>query len=409
MTDPGAPATPLCVTQLSPPKAMAPRRPGPALAAAAADKTADFSAIYQTHCDFVQRNLRRLGVPSDSVEDAAQDVFLAIHRRMPDFEGRSTWRTWIFGFVLRVAHDHRRLRARKGGLEPLPPAIEDRSPGPLERLERSEELRLLDEVLAGLDEDRRAVFVMGELEQMTAPEIAEVLDIPINTVYSRLRLARRDIEQEIARRRAERRPAQSAHAPLFMVSLGKAAAAALLTGVLGFVAGLAVSRDTVPAPSLAVMTATASAPAAEPSAPSAPSAPTSLEVAPETPSADLPAPSLPATARPSALPSPRATGSARAATPFNDGGSLAAELALLREVRGALRDGDAARAERWIDEHAARYPSGALREERDAARVLVLCSRGRKAEARAEADRFLAANPRSLQADRVRGSCAFEK
>jgi RNA polymerase sigma-70 factor (ECF subfamily) len=180
--------------------APAPARTSQASPEAALDPH-DFEAIYEAYFGLVWRNLRRLGVPEATAEDAAQDVFLAIHRRLADFEGRSSLRTWIFGFVLRVARDHRRRDARKGGAEPLPESLPDRSPGPLDRLEQSEGLRLLDDLLATLDDDRRAVFVMGEIEQMTAPEIAEALAVKLNTVYSRLRLARRDFEREIERRR----------------------------------------------------------------------------------------------------------------------------------------------------------------------------------------------------------------
>lgn len=80
---------------------------------------------------------------------------------------------------------------------------------------------------------------------------------------------------------------------------------------------------------------------------------------------------------------------------------------MLREVQDALRDNDAARADRWLNEHASRFPKGVLQEEREAARVLSLCLQGRKEEAKEAADRFLAANPRSVQSDRVRASCAL--
>ncbi|MFO0588158.1 MAG: sigma-70 family RNA polymerase sigma factor [Polyangiaceae bacterium] len=172
--------------------------PEPADGAAAPPPS--FDAIYEAHFALVWRNLRRLGVPEAWVEDAAQEVFLAIHRRLGDYEGRSSVRTWVFGFVLRVARDHRRRLARKGGGEPLDEGLSDGAPGPHDRLERKEALALLDAALSALDDDKRAVFVMGEIEQMTAPEMAAVLGVPLNTVYSRLRLARRDVEREIARR-----------------------------------------------------------------------------------------------------------------------------------------------------------------------------------------------------------------
>jgi hypothetical protein len=235
-------------------------------------------------------------------------------------------------------------------------------------------------------------------------------------------------------------PAPPPH-PALVVSLGKAVIAALLTGVLGFAGGLALGRDPEPEgrPPASMSVPSSPPPAASGAASSA--AAGAAAVPPESPAA---APSEAAGMHPAPLASgaarapvePRSTtapppikGTARTAGAGTAGAgtagtatmgagaggsgsgatdsSLAAELALLREVHGALRDGDAPRAERWIDEHAARFPDGVLREEREAARVLSLCAKGRTAEARAEADRFLAANPRSVQADRVRGSCAF--
>ena len=161
----------------------------------------DFDALYAQHFQLVWRSLRRLGVAESSLDDALQDVFLAVHRRLGDFEARSSVKTWLFGFILRVARDHRRRGARtEGALEPLPPSLADARPDPHEQLERAEALHLLDEALGELDEERRAAFVMGEIEQMSAPEVAAVLGLKVNTVYSRIRLARRDLEQAIARR-----------------------------------------------------------------------------------------------------------------------------------------------------------------------------------------------------------------
>jgi RNA polymerase sigma-70 factor (ECF subfamily) len=129
-----------------------------------------------------------------------QDVFLVVHRRLEDFEARCSVKTWLFGIALRVAHDHHRLHRRKGGHEPLDPGVIDGSPGPHEALAKAEAVRELDRILGSLDEDKRAVFILAEIEQMTAPEMAEALGIRVNTVYSRLRAARRAFEAALARR-----------------------------------------------------------------------------------------------------------------------------------------------------------------------------------------------------------------
>ncbi len=160
-----------------------------------------FDEVYAEHFPFVWRSLRRMGVAEAAIDDAVQDVFLVVHRRLPDFEARSSVKTWLFGIVHRVAHDHRRRVARKGGLEPLAPTLADRGPGPLEQLEAHEALRELDAALSALDVDKRAVLVLTEIEQMTAPEIAEALGVNLNTVYSRLRAARRELDLALSRRR----------------------------------------------------------------------------------------------------------------------------------------------------------------------------------------------------------------
>jgi RNA polymerase sigma-70 factor, ECF subfamily len=158
-----------------------------------------FDAVYEAHFEFVWRTLRRLGVEASTVDDAVQDVFVVVHRRLRDFEGRSSLKTWLTAIAVRVAGDHRRLVRRKGGHEPLDAAIADASPGPDEALAQAEAVRALDALLSELGEDKRAVFVLVELEGMSAPEIAEALGLCVNTVYSRLRAARRDFEAAVQR------------------------------------------------------------------------------------------------------------------------------------------------------------------------------------------------------------------
>jgi RNA polymerase sigma-70 factor, ECF subfamily len=148
----------------------------------------------------------RLGVAPSAVEDAAQDVFVIAHRRLGDFEGRSSVKTWLFGIALRVARDHRRAarRRRDHGLVPEGEAdaatvVDTASPSPLESASRSEAVERLMAILGELDDDRRAVFILAELEQMSAPEIADAVGAPVNTVYTRLRAARRAFNEAVAR------------------------------------------------------------------------------------------------------------------------------------------------------------------------------------------------------------------
>jgi RNA polymerase sigma-70 factor (ECF subfamily) len=150
----------------------------------------DFETLYYAHFDFVWRSLRRLGVDPSWVEDAAQDTFVVVHRRLGDLLPSASCKAFLFGIALRVAHDYRR-RARRKGAEPLDTeGTVSRDAGPFDHTARAEAARLVENFLATLDEDKRAVFTLSELEDMTAPEVSEALGIKLNTVYSRLRAAR---------------------------------------------------------------------------------------------------------------------------------------------------------------------------------------------------------------------------
>jgi RNA polymerase sigma-70 factor, ECF subfamily len=163
-----------------------------------------FDDVYEESLDFVWRSLQSLGVRSETLDDAVQDVFLVVHRRLADFEARSSVRTWVFGIAIRVARDHRRRHQRKGGLAPLHADIADYGPGPYEDAERSEALRALAAVLDLIDENKREVFVLSEIEELSAPEMAAVLGANVNTIYSRIRAARRAFDDAVLRVRGGR-------------------------------------------------------------------------------------------------------------------------------------------------------------------------------------------------------------
>jgi RNA polymerase sigma-70 factor, ECF subfamily len=166
-----------------------------------------FEEIYEAYFDFVWRSLRRLGVPQPALDDAVQEVFIVVHRRLGAFEGRSTFKTWLFGIAVHVAQKAGR-GSRRQSLEDLVEQPVD-STTPQDEAARREAIRLLYAILDELDAEKRAVFVMCELEQMTAPEMAEVLAVPLNTVYSRLRAARRQFDTVLKRLQAKeawRRP-----------------------------------------------------------------------------------------------------------------------------------------------------------------------------------------------------------
>lgn len=149
-----------------------------------------FEALYSQYFDFAWRSLRRLGIGPAVVEDAVQDTFIILHRRLADLRPDASPKAFLFGIVLRVAHDYRRTARRKGADRlDLDSAI-SREAGPFERTAKAEAVRVIERFLESLDEDKRAVFVLAELEGMSAPEISEALSVNLNTVYSRLRVAR---------------------------------------------------------------------------------------------------------------------------------------------------------------------------------------------------------------------------
>lgn len=161
-----------------------------------------FEAVYAGHFRGVWRTLHRLGVGRAQLDDAAQDVFVVVYRRLSEFDGRSL-RGWLYAIAVRVASDYRRRPWHQRSV-PLTECVVDSAPDPGRASELSEAVRLLHEVLAELPDDQRVVFVLGELEQLTAPEMAKALGLNLNTVYSRQRAARTRFEAALGRRRARR-------------------------------------------------------------------------------------------------------------------------------------------------------------------------------------------------------------
>ena len=158
-----------------------------------------FQALYREHFDFVYRNLRWLGIAEDAVDDALQDVYMIALRRIESFAVGSHPKAGLFAIATRVASNHRRGVRRRGTPLPLESeAHESLLPGPFDSSARSEAMHVLQTFLDTLDENKRAVFVMAELEQMSVPEIARALSANLNTVYTRLRVARQAFAEAVA-------------------------------------------------------------------------------------------------------------------------------------------------------------------------------------------------------------------
>lgn len=159
-----------------------------------------FEAIYSEHFAFVWRCLRGLGVAESALDDAAQDVFVIVHRRLSEFRGDSTLRTWLYGIVRNVASNARRSQRRKGEVAELPSDAVATSGDPHQGAQDQEAARFVQGFLAQVGEKKRELFVLAVLEQMNVPEAAEALGIPLNTAYTRLRAVRADFQAALAAR-----------------------------------------------------------------------------------------------------------------------------------------------------------------------------------------------------------------
>jgi RNA polymerase sigma-70 factor (ECF subfamily) len=165
-------------------------------------ETARFRELVDRHYEFVWRSVRRLGVPRSDVDDAAQEVFVVAARRLADFDAARE-RAFLFGTAARVASTRRRNERRRP--EELDAESDARPAGDLDPEELAELARarpLLQEILDGMSDEVRAVFILSELEELPVREIAGVLGLPQGTVSSRLRSAREKFHAGIKRLQA---------------------------------------------------------------------------------------------------------------------------------------------------------------------------------------------------------------
>jgi RNA polymerase sigma-70 factor (ECF subfamily) len=173
----------------------------PAVAAGAAE-TPSFAEVYRANVGFVWQVLRRLGVARSELQDACQEVFLTVHRKLHAFEQRSSLRTRLYGIAVRCAAVQRRrvLRAREAPADDGPEPAVDAAQA--DSLARRQARAVVDEILDELDDDKRAVFVLYELEELPMAEVAIAVGCPLQTAYSRLHAARATVEAAVKRRRA---------------------------------------------------------------------------------------------------------------------------------------------------------------------------------------------------------------
>ncbi|MFT3770424.1 MAG: sigma-70 family RNA polymerase sigma factor [Minicystis sp.] len=169
----------------------------------AGEAVANPSAVHAEHADFVWLTLQRFGVPAVALEDAFQDVFIVVHRQLASFDWACPLTTWLFAVCRRVASTYRRRADRERGRHAdLGEEMKDPGSTPEEILADREAEARLERLLDAIDLDRRAVFVMFELEEMPCAEIAAIVGVPVGTVYSRLYAARRELAKLVERERA---------------------------------------------------------------------------------------------------------------------------------------------------------------------------------------------------------------
>ncbi len=361
-----------------------------------------FDDLYRGEFAFVWSAARHLGAPSGAVADVVQDVFLIAYRRLEQLHYEVSPRAWLFGVTRRVTFRYRRGAARSARrnaafAEFAQPAAR----APQQRHDDAEQLRGL---LERLGDGTRVVWEMTEMLGMSAPEIASELELPLNTVYSRLRLARKqllDLVADADRLEAWRDAARQQQAPprgaeqrawaLLVPALGKGSAG---TGIAAWMATQQAMAITLIAASAAVvgLVVTRPSPPAPPNQRPPASAP-EVERAPA-PMQPAPAPeAAPELARDMSSPP-------RRPPPVNDPAWLAEEITMLDRVQAQLGAGDVTAALATITEHERRFPAGALVDVREAARAEALCKSGDRAAAESVARRLVQRHPDSAVAQR---------
>ena len=154
--------------------------------------TLRFEAVFESELSYVWTSLRRLGVHARDLEDVAHEVFLQVHKTIARYDESRPLRPWLFAFAVRAASDYRRLARHRTDLlgddEPL--VLDDASVE--DDLTRREREAIIAAALDSLDIDKRAVFILHEIDETPMPDVAASLGIPLNTGYSRLRVAREE-------------------------------------------------------------------------------------------------------------------------------------------------------------------------------------------------------------------------
>lgn len=406
-----------------------------------------FESVYRGHFAFVWSTLLRLGVPRAAVEDATQDVFVVVHRRLADFEGRGAGlRSWLFTIVRRVAHRHHRGARRAERKHRALAQIRIRPADLDEAVDQRLTAALVMEALDELDFDKRVALDLHVFEGLTGPQIASVLEIKLETAYSRIKAARQGLERSLSARglrgdparvvamaregtrppRGARRKVAAALAlRLDLAGAGTAGAASGLEIVLAVALGGAAALGVVGARGVITPphgpSAMARSNAGEPvERGSTPEAETPPLDAPQAPAdvehralVDAVPPAPPDPPRSRRVPrgesaAPKARAEEMPAPSAEPAAALAAEVDLITRAKRSLQS-DPALSLRLLAAHAERFADGQLVTERAGYRAIALCALGRRTEGKAEARLFVAAHGGGSLARRVERECEISE
>ncbi len=168
----------------------------------------DFAGVYRTFFDHVCRWTRALGGPEAERDDLVQDVFLIVHRRLPDFDGKNV-AGWLYQITRHRVRDFRRLHWFRLFLSssPADESLVSAASGPENELNDKQQAALLSRLLSKLPEAQRAAFVLFEIDGYSGEEIARLQDVPVNTVWARIHKARAKLAANVTRSRRHRKGA----------------------------------------------------------------------------------------------------------------------------------------------------------------------------------------------------------
>lgn len=414
-----------------------------------------FSALYRRHFGLVWSLTLHLGVPAAAREDVAQEVWLAIHRRLHSLRPDASSRAWVASIARNVALHHHRTDGRRSRKHSALNVVTDIC----ERAHATDALASIDVVLRDMDPAQREAFILVAVEELSGPEAAAVLGVPLNTVYSRLRLARArlataltEIDDEQAAHALRSAPQQQQAANRVWLALaadfGWRDAAPTIVAATSWTGKLAVVATSALVTVLGTAalggrgdTAAHAGPSAAPietrAAVDTQDDPHTTVVPPTEPVIEIVATEIAATetvasegiATGSIAPAPsRSHASTRRAPPTTKvvptpateapsepavaappvAESLAAEAKLLARASRALKDGDPALARTLLERHASEFPNGTLALDRRAAWVRMLCAASEPAQARHQLAKLLREHPTAPAVVAVRDVCKSE-